>query len=191
MTRDDDEGRSPLGMSLQTQRRIVAVLVPTALVLLAVVAMRGRRSRQPPPQIEGVRTAALRVTCAGDGSRCSRKAALQVVVGNGGRFRHVFAVGLDDRYAVHWYAPRPPDVVSAVAPTGLEQPLPKPLPLAAVEPGKLRVYALFSDAPLSAQELEAAAAELKSQQRLPSTLETLPLPRNDVLQKSLLVDISP
>jgi hypothetical protein len=173
------------------QRRVVAGLVLVALALLVVVWW---RHSSPPPRIAiaGERTAALRVDCRGDGKRCSHAAALHLVVSNGGRFRHVFAVGLDDRAAIHWYLPHPPDVVSAVAPLGDNRALGAPLPLAPEHlAGKLRVYALFSDAPVSAQEVTAATAVLKSQQRLPSSLETLPIARTDVLQTSVLLDVTP
>jgi hypothetical protein len=143
-------------------------------------------------QRAGERTAGLRVACSGDGARCSSRAELRLFVSNAGRFRHVFAVGLDDRFVLHWYAPRPPDVVSAVAPTvsaARELPLGAPIALADHVAGPLRVFALFSDAPLSAQELTAATAELRSQQRVPSTLQSLPLARGDVLQKSVLVSV--
>ena len=176
---------------LQTQRRIVAGLV---LLALALVVLVWTRRSSPPTHIAvaGERTAALRVDCRGDGKRCSRAAALALVVGNGGRFRHVFAVGVDDRAVIHWYAPHPPDVVSAVAPLGDDRALGTPVPLAPDHvAGKLRVYALFSDAPVSAQEVTAATAELKAQQRLPSSLDKLPLARGDVLQTSVLLDVTP
>lgn len=164
------------------------------LLALALVVLVWTRRSSPPARIAvaGERTAALRVDCRGDGKRCSLAAALNLVVGNGGRFRHVFAVGLDDRAVIHWYLPRPPDVVSAVAPLGDNRGLGAPIPLAPDHvAGKLRVYALFSDAPLSAQEVTAATAELKAQQRLPSMLEKLPLARGDVLQTSVALDVTP
>lgn len=178
---------------LRTQRRIVGGLVLLAMVLVVVVCA---RHSSPPARIAvaGERTAALRVDCRGDGRRCSLAAALRLVVGNGGRFRHVFAVGLDDRAVIHWYLPRPPDVVSAVAPLGEDRVLGAPVPLAPDHvAGKLRVYALFSDAPVSAQEVTAATAELKAQQRpwTVASLERLPLARNDVLQTSVLLDVTP
>ena len=57
------------------------------------------------------------------------------------------------------------------------------------DPGKVRIYALFSDAPVSAQEVEAAADRLREQGRKPSQIEALPLLRTDVIQKSLVLDV--
>ena len=187
MTSDDGERAQRLIL----QRRIVFALVLLALALLLLVWWR----RSSPPRrvaIAGERTAGLRVSCSGDGKRCSLAAALHILVSNGGRFRHVFAVGLDDRATIHWYSPHPPEVVSAVAPLGDDRPLGAPIPFAPEHvAGKLRVYALFSDAPVSAQEVTAAATVLKLQSRLPSQLETLPVARIDVLQTSALVDVVP
>lgn len=166
-------------------------MLASGVLLALLVWLLGMRSSTP-VQRAGERTAGLRVACSGDGGRCSSRAELRLFVSNGGRFRHVFAVGLDDRFVLHWYAPRPPDVVSAVAPTvaaAKEQPLGAPIALADHVAGPLRVFALFTDAPLSAQELTAATAELKLQQRTPSALPSLPLARGDVLQKSVLVTV--
>jgi hypothetical protein len=191
VTSDEGEGEGQPIWGRTLQRRIVAGLVLLALGLLLVVGLRGPRS-SPPTRLAGERTAGLRVACSGDGDRCSQKAQLRLFVSNGGRFRHVFAVGLDDRFGLHWYAPRPPDVVSAVAPAGADQPLGAPLSLAPdFAAGPLRIFALFSDAPLSAQELTSVTAELKVLARAPSTLQSLPLPRGDVLQKSALVELTP
>ena len=169
--------------------RGAALAAALMLVLLAWVV---HQRSSAPVQLAGERTAGLRVACSGDGARCSPRAELRLFVSNGGRFRHVFAVGLDDRFVLHWYAPRPPDVVSAVAPTvsaARELPLGAAVALADHVPGPLRVFALFTDAPLSAQELTAATTELKLQQRAPSTLQSLPLARSDVLQKSVLLNL--
>ena len=57
------------------------------------------------------------------------------------------------------------------------------------DPGKVRIYALFSDAPVTAQEVEAAAERLREQGRKPSQADALPLLRSDVVQKSLLLDV--
>jgi hypothetical protein len=59
------------------------------------------------------------------------------------------------------------------------------------DPGKVRIYALFSDAPVSAEEVEAAADALGRAHRLPSQQPDLPLHRSDVVQKSVVVDVEP
>jgi hypothetical protein len=58
-------------------------------------------------------------------------------------------------------------------------------------PGPVRIYALFSDAPVSAAEVEAATAELAKQNVKAEAAEALPLKRKDVLQRSLLIDVEP
>jgi hypothetical protein len=57
------------------------------------------------------------------------------------------------------------------------------------DPGKVRVYALFSDAPVTMQEVQAAADRLREQGRKPSQIDALPLLRTDVIQKSLVLDV--
>src|SRR5262249_28633820 len=97
-----------------------------------------------------------------------------------------------DTLDVKWYAPRPPETASVAAPAGVDVPLGAAIRLGVNhDPGKVRIYALFSDAPLAASEVEAAAERLRGEHALPSQRESLPLERTDVAQRSVLVDVLP
>ena len=139
------------------------------------------------------RTAGLRAFCIGDEgvtARCLRTNQLRLTLSNAGKFQKVFVVGFDDDYNPKWYAPRPPDGVSVSAPDGVDQQIGAAVKLGVNhDPGKVRIYALFSDAPVSTQEVEAAADRLRETGRKPSQIESLPLLRTDVIQKSLVLDV--
>ncbi len=180
-----------------TQRWATGVAVAAAVVVLIPFLA---RSPTPPPdgfQARGTasheRTAGLRAFCIGDEGvtpRCARTTQLRLTVSNGGRFQRVFVVGFDDEFNPKWYAPRPPEEQSVTAPDGVDQQIGAAVKLGINhDPGKVRVYALFSDAPVSTQEVEAAADRLREQGRKPSQIEALPLLRTDVIQKSLVLDV--
>lgn len=154
------------------------------------------------------RAAGLRAFClAGDrvealdpkGSappRCARHDQLKLAVSNPGKYQRVFLVGLAHDHSLKWYAPRPPEVASVAAPLSTDAiadvPVGASIRLAVNhDPGALRIYALFSDTPIKAEEIEAAAADLEKNGVRPMDAPTLPLSRPDVLQRSLLIDIKP
>ncbi|MDB4970991.1 MAG: hypothetical protein JWN44_6680 [Myxococcales bacterium] len=143
----------------------------------------------------GERTAGLRAFCIGDNGvtpKCARATQLRLTLSNSGKFQRVFVVGFDDDWSPKWYAPRPPELQSVAAPDGVDVPVGPAVKLGVNhEPGKVRIYALFSDAPVSAPEIEAAAERMRQQDKHPSGIEVLPLLRTDVLQKSVLVDVEP
>ena len=122
--------------------------------------------------------------------RCARTTQLRLTVSNAGKFKNVFVVGFDDEFNPKWYAPRPPEAQSVGAPDGVDQQIGAAVKLGINhDPGKVRIYALFSDAPVSTQEVEAAADRLREQGKKPSQIESLPLLRTDVIQKSLVLDV--
>lgn len=180
-----------------TQRWATGVAaVAAAAVLIPFLA----RSPRPPAdgfQSRGApaheRTAGLRAFCIGDEGvtpRCARTTQLRLTVSNPGRFGRVFVVGFDDEFNPKWYAPRPPEQQSVAAPDGVDQQIGPAVKLGINhEPGRVRIYALFSDAPVTTQEVEAAADRLREQGRKPSQIEGLPLLRTDVVQKSLVLDV--
>lgn len=139
------------------------------------------------------RTAGLRAFCIGDEGvtpRCARTTQLRLTVSNAGKFERVFIVGFDDDFNPKWYAPRPPEQQSVPAPAGVDQPIGAAVRLGVNhDPGKVRIYALFSHAPVSADEVQAAADRLREQGKHPSQIESLPLLRTDVMQKSLVIDV--
>jgi hypothetical protein len=181
-----------------TQRWAAGVAVAAAVVVLIPLL-----ARSPKPQPDGgfqtrgaathERTAGVRAFCIGDEGvtpRCARTTQLRLTVSNGGKFGRVFVVGFDDDFNPKWYAPRPPEGQSVTAPDGVDQQIGAAVKLGVNhDPGKVRIYALFSDAPVSAQEVEAAADRLREQGRKPSQIEALPLLRTDVIQKSLVLDV--
>jgi hypothetical protein len=128
--------------------------------------------------------------------RCERSAQLKLAVSNPGGYKSVFLVGMDDDHAPKWYAPRPPQAESVPAPPmskdQSEQPVGSAVRLAVNHgPGKVRIFALFSDKPVRAAEVESAVDELARRHVAAGDAEALPLRRPDVLQRSLLVDIQP
>lgn len=120
---------------------------------------------------------------------CPRAANLRFSVRNTGAYRFLFLVGVDETRALKWYAPRPPADASEPAPSGTaEEPVGRPLRIAVNhDPGALRVYALFSDTPLFARDVQGAVSRLGAGALPPA----LPLARDDVHQASLVVRIAP
>lgn len=179
-----------------TQRWAVGLAAAAAVVLVPFL-MRAPRPVDSGFQARGgaqhERTAGLRVFCiAGDGvtPHCAREDQLKLTVSNAGKFQRVFLVGLDDEWSPKWYAPRPPEIESVPAPDGVDVPVGPAIRLGVNhDPGKVRVYAIFSDAPVTSQEIEAAAERMRQQGKTPSQVEALPLMRTDVVQKSVVIDV--
>ena len=180
-----------------TQRWAVGVAAAAAVVVLIPFL-----ARSPKPhdefQTRGTtasheRTAGLRAFCIGDEGvtpRCARTTQLRLTVSNAGKFRDVFVIGFDDDFNPKWYAPRPPEQQSGAAPEGVDQQIGAPVRLGVNhDVGKVRIYALFSDAPVTTQEVQAAADRLREQGKHPSQIESLPLLRTDVMQKSVVLDV--
>jgi hypothetical protein len=142
------------------------------------------------------RTAGVRAFCIGDEGvtrRCTRSTQLRLTVSNGGKFQRLFLLGLDDDWGLKWYAPRPPEQQSVPAPQGpnlIDREVGPAVRLGVNhDRGKVRVYALFSDEPVTAQEVEAAAERLHQANSKPSDVDNLPLLRTDVVQKSVVLEI--
>lgn len=181
-----------------TQRWAVGVAAAAALVLVPVLlrtskpAADGFQARGGAPH---ERSAGLRAFCLGAEGvtpRCTRDSQLKLTVSNAGKFGRVFLVGLDDDWAPKWYAPRPPEIQSVTAPDGVDVPVGPTVRLGVNhDPGKVRIYAVFSDAPVTSQEIEAAAEQLRQQGKTPSQVDALPLLRTDVVQKSVVIDVEP
>jgi hypothetical protein len=124
--------------------------------------------------------------------RCDRSAQLKLAVSNPGSYKSVFLVGMDDDHAPKWYAPRPPIAESIPAPAGIQDtPVGGAVRLEVNHgPGRVRIFALFSDKPVRAPEVESAVDELAKRHVTAQEAEALPLRRPDVLQRSLLVDVT-
>jgi hypothetical protein len=147
--------------------------------------------------------------------RCDRNAQLKLAVSNPGSYKSVFLVGMDDDHSPKWYAPKPtigepsgarrgapreavpsgvPETMESVpAPAGInDTPVGGAVKLGVNHgPGRVRIFALFSDKPVRAPEVESAVDELAKRHVSAQEAEALPLRRPDVLQRSLLVDIAP
>ena len=180
-----------------TQRWAVGVAAAAAVVVLIPFLVRSPTHHDGEFQTRGPtmheRAAGLRAFCIGDEGvtpRCPRTAQLRLTVSNGGKFPWVYVVGFDDEFNPKWYAPRPPEQQSVPAPDGVDQQVGAAVKLGVNhDPGRVRIYALFSDAPVTTQEVQAAADRLREQGRKPSQIEALPLLRTDVVQKSLVLDV--
>ncbi len=180
-----------------TQRWAVGVAAAAAVVVLIPFLLRATAHHDGEFQTRGAttheRTAGLRAFCIGAEGvtpRCERSTQLRLTVSNAGKFQKVYVVGFDDAFNPKWYAPRPPEEQSVAAPDGVDQQIGAAIKLGVNhDPGKVRIYALFSDAPVTTQEVEAAADRLREQGRRPSQIEALPLLRTDVVQKSLVLDV--
>jgi hypothetical protein len=128
---------------------------------------------------------------------CERSDQMKLAVSNTGAFGKVFLFGLDDEHDIKWYAPRPPETDSVVVPVaGPEQQVDVPVGASVRlgvnhRPGTVRIYALFSDRVVTANEVQAATDDLAKRHVKVDTAETLPLKRTDVLQRSLLIDVEP
>jgi hypothetical protein len=120
--------------------------------------------------------------------RCDRDSLLRLTVSNGGGFPYLFLVGLDDALALKWYAPRPPATASVAAPSGSDVPVGDAVRLGVNhDPGRVHVYALFSQTPIDARDIEAAVAQLSARGQKPPA--ELPLARSDVTQQSVVLDV--
>jgi hypothetical protein len=143
----------------------------------------------------GDRRAGVRAFCLdanGVTPRCTQKSQLRLTVSNTDKLRYVFVFGLDEEHAIKWYAPRPPETMSVAAPPGNDVPLGDGVRLGVNhDPGPVRVYALFSNAPVSTAEVQSAVERLRAEKRAPSRATSLPLQRNDVVQDSVTFDVSP
>jgi hypothetical protein len=165
------------------------------------------------PSTMGDRMAGLRIFClSGDkvealdpkgaaAPKCARASQMKLAVSNPGKFARVFLVGVDNEHALKWYAPRPPETESVAAPD-TSKPVAEAaeVPVGATirlhvnhDPGPIRVYALFSDAPVRSSEVEAATKDFAARKVAITSREAelLPLKRTDVLQRSLVIDVGP
>jgi hypothetical protein len=180
-----------------------------AAVVLAVVLV---PSPNAPRDLDGFqargsdlvkRPARVRAFCTGsDGApidlqvtpQCSIHGQLELALANPGGYRYAFVVGVQPDLSPRWYAPKPPETRSAEAP-GKDR---GDVPFGAAtrldvnhDAGPLRIYALFSDDPIEASEVERAIARLGERRAAIASVEALPLARPGVAQRSVLVQVTP
>lgn len=177
-----------------TQRWAVGLAAAAAVAVLVPFLLRSPNSGfQARGGAHVERSAGVRAFCIGAEGvtpRCARSTQLRLTVSNGGKFQRLFLVGVDDEWNIKWYAPRPPEQESIVAPEGVDREAAPAVRLGVNhDVGKVRIYALFSDSPLTSPEVEAAAERLHEAGTRPSERETLPLLRTDVVQKSVVLEV--
>jgi hypothetical protein len=180
------------------RRWVTGVATAAALAVLIpffVLRPRGDGDFQARGGPSGERQAGVRAFCL-DGSgvtpTCTRASQLRLTVSNAGKFRYMFLLGLDDAHAIKWYAPRPPETSSVAAPVGNDVPVGDALRLGVNhDPGAVRVYAIFSDAPVSVAEVEASVEHMRAMKLSPSSAGVLPLQRTDVVQHSVTFNVQP
>lgn len=197
---------------LRPQRRWVGGLAAAAALAVLIpfyVARPHSQEFQARGRTAGERQAGVRAFCldgTGVSSRCTRASQLRLTISNAGQFRYVFLVGLDEAHAIKWYAPRPsaiadapqqalnraPETSSIAAPSGIDVPVGDAIRLGVNhDAGPLRIYAIFSDAPVSAAEIESTVERMHSIKLSPAEAGALPLQRTDVVQHSVALDIAP
>jgi hypothetical protein len=175
----------------------VATAAALAVLIPFFVARQHGDEFQSRGGARGERLAGVRAFCLDDNGvtpRCTRDSQLRLTVSNGGKFRYVFLFGLDDAHAVKWYAPRPPETSSVAAPAGSDVPIGDAMRLGVNhDPGTVRVYALFSDAPVSSTDIEASIEKMHTTKPSLTSADADPLPlaRTDVVQHSVTFDVQP
>jgi hypothetical protein len=176
--------------------------IAVAALIVSPLALRLWQRSTPEFQARGAshaneRSAGLRAFCLDEGAvtpRCARNGLLRLAVNNGGGFRYLFVVGMDDSWAIKWYEPHPPSQSSVAAPASGEPDVPVSTAIRLAvnhDAGRLRIWALFSDRPIDAHEIEAAAAQLERRHLLPSLTGKLPIERADVTQRTLTLEVDP
>ncbi len=154
-----------------------------------------RGTATDPAQQAGLRAFCLRgdeVRALDQGAACAAGDLLKLTYSNRAGYEDLFLVGVDDKWELKWYEPRPPSTLSVPAQRAVDQAIPGAIRLGVNhEPGPVRIYALFAHAPIAAREVEDAVAELRRKHASPRDAAALPLPdRDDVTQRSLLIEVT-
>jgi hypothetical protein len=180
------------------RRWVAGVATAAALAVLIpffVARPRGGGEFQARGGAHVERQAGVRAFCFDDKGvtpRCTGASQLRLTVSNPGAFHYVFLVGLDEAHAIKWYAPRPPQSSSLAAPSGQDVPIGDAVRLGVNhDPGVTRVYAIFSDAPVTSAEVEAAVERMRAIKLSPEKAGALPLQRTDVVQHSVTFNVLP
>jgi hypothetical protein len=137
------------------------------------------------PQVSGL------VPAEGAVPSCRTADVIKFAYTNHAQLGYLFLVGVDDKYAIKWYEPHPPERRSVKVKSGAsDEPLARAVRLAVNHrPGQLRVFALFSARPIGAEQIEQAVAQARKRRTPLATLVELPVPGS--LQQSLLLRLQP
>jgi hypothetical protein len=201
--------RAPLGARLRRflfSPRLAVPLAATAATAAFLLILRPHPSAERWNARGGAeRTIAVRAFCLTDQAvtaldpatqppRCPATAQLKLTATNHGRHTQLFVVGVDSAYRIKWYAPRPPQTASVplAASGATDEPVGAAIRIGVNHrPGPLRIYGLFSDRPVFADEVRSAVGDLEGRQVPIDRAVELPLSRDDVEALSLLVEIVP
>lgn len=134
---------------------------------------------------------------AGRLTRCTLQSDLVFTVlydGEPSRARYLFVVGFDERGFPLWYTPKPNQEKSLplLVQPNTQQRIPGSTRVGVNHvAGKVRVFALFSQSPITITEISAAAQELRKQEARFVELTALPLRRTDVITTFADLEVAP
>jgi hypothetical protein len=174
---------------------LVGAAVVAAVMLMFVIGPREDDELRPRGITTDVRPASVRAFCLTDdrtdpletNATCSLTSNLKLSVANRGGWRYAFTVGVQTDGSPLWYEPRPPETESPAAPSAEqgEVPFGGAVRLSVNhQPGPLRIFALFSDSPISSARVEAAIKAMRPD------AEVLPLEGDDVAQRSVRIEVA-
>ncbi len=123
---------------------------------------------------------------------CGISDILKFAYTNHSELPYLFLVGLDEKLAIKWYEPHPPARTSLkVRADVVDEPLPRAVRLAVNHTaGQLRLYALFSARPVTAEQVEQAVARLRVAKTPLGRVSALPV-SGVAEQQSILVRLQP
>jgi len=138
------------------------------------------------PQVMG-----LAPTSDGRPSSCKIDDVIKFAYTNRSRLPHLFLFGVDEKYAIKWYEPHPPERRSVPVKSDVsDEPLPRAVHLAVNHrAGQLRIFAVFTPRPLATDQVEAAVSLAQKRGTPLSRLDALPVQGS--VQQSLLIRLEP
>jgi hypothetical protein len=121
---------------------------------------------------------------------CGVNDILRFAYTNRSKKSYLFLVGIDKKYRVKWYEPHPPKKISIkVQKQAVDEMLSRAVRLKVNhEKGLLRLFAIYSDKPLHADQVKHAVEGAKRERTPLKRLELLQL--EDTEQRSVLVNLS-
>lgn len=124
------------------------------------------------------------------GPACHVDDVMRFAYTNRSKMSHLFLVGLDEKYGIKWYEPHPPNRTSIkVRQDVANEPLSRAVKLSVNHTGgRLRLFAVFSDTALHAEEIKRAVEQVKRQGIPVQRMVSLPVDNTE--QRSLLVNLS-
>lgn len=120
---------------------------------------------------------------------CQLNQVLRFAYSNRSQRGFLYLLGIDEKYQPYWYAPAPPERQSVVIAKGVaDQALERAVSLQVNHrPGLLRIFALFSERPLTAATIQKALSRVKDKKNSLAELSELPIA--NIAQRSLLLGL--